>query len=91
MVNDCANPKCSKPLHYLRDGRVFVFDVPSAPSVARVEGARGRRMEHYWLCGDCAQSYTLKHSPDGGIELLARPPLQAHKLNAVVLLNTLAS
>ena len=28
MVNQCANPKCGKPLHYLREGRIFVFDLP---------------------------------------------------------------
>ena len=28
MVNHCSNPQCAKPLHYLRDGRIFVFDVP---------------------------------------------------------------
>ena len=28
MVNQCANPSCAKPLHYLREGRIFVFDLP---------------------------------------------------------------
>jgi hypothetical protein len=77
MVNYCANPKCEKPLHYLREGRIFVFDVPDAPSVKRIDGARGRRMEHYWLCGDCAQTLIVKHSTAEGMELLARSPIRS--------------
>lgn len=72
MVNVCANPKCSKPLHYLREGRIYVFDVPSPE---RVDGARARRMEHYWLCGDCCNTLTLTRSPDSGVALVARPPI----------------
>jgi hypothetical protein len=75
MVNSCANPTCSKPLHYLREGRIFVFDVPETPAIKRMDGARGRRMEHYWLCGDCAQTLMLKHSIEEGVKLLSRPPI----------------
>ena len=70
MVDNCANPKCNKPLHYLRDGRVFTFNVPGA-SV----GANGQRIphiEHYWLCGDCAASMTLERIPELGIKVFAR-------------------
>ncbi len=91
MVNSCANPKCSKPLHYLREGRVFVFDVPDAPSANRTKGARGRRMEHYWLCGDCAQTYMLKHSTEEGVRLLARSPMHTINPMKVIISNTLAS
>ena len=65
MVNNCANPKCNKPLHYLRDGRVFVFEVASA----RVgpDGNRLPHIEHYWLCGDCAPSMVVESTGDAGI------------------------
>jgi len=61
MVNHCANPKCEKPLHYLREGRIFVFDVASEEA----DGKRSRRMEHYWLCGECAQSMAMQQSAEG--------------------------
>jgi hypothetical protein len=59
MVNNCANPKCAKPLHYLREGRVFVFDIESdSPKAVH-------RMEHYWLCGACSQTMRLEKTADG--------------------------
>ena len=63
MVSNCANPKCAKPLHYLREGRIFVFDV--ATGVPGKNGKLTRRMEHYWLCGMCCQSLTMEQTPDG--------------------------
>jgi hypothetical protein len=57
MVNSCANPKCGKPLHYLRDGRVFLFDV-----VRKADGASVHRREHFWLCGECSKMYFLEQN-----------------------------
>jgi hypothetical protein len=40
MMNHCANPQCAKPLHYLREGRIFVFDVPIRNLGGSTEGIR---------------------------------------------------
>jgi hypothetical protein len=69
MVSHCANPKCAKPLHYLREGRIFVFDVTA--SEADRNGKRSRRMEHYWLCGACSQTLAMQQSDDG-VRVVAR-------------------
>ncbi|HKR27355.1 MAG TPA: hypothetical protein VJS11_07860 [Acidobacteriaceae bacterium] len=57
MLNQCANPACARPLVYLREGRIFVFEVPST------NGANGekrtRHLEHFWLCGKCARTMRL--------------------------------
>lgn len=58
MVNHCANPQCCKPLHYLREGRVYVFDVTRQVSGAAERTAR--RMEHFWLCGVCSEVFFLE-------------------------------
>ena len=63
MVSHCANPKCAKPLHYLRDGRIFVFDVAAGEATAQGKGPH--RMEHYWLCGSCSQTMVMEQSPEG--------------------------
>lgn len=68
MVSNCANPKCAKPLHYLREGRIFVFDV----AVDGPGSKRSRRMEHYWLCGVCSQTMMMEQTPDG-VRVVARP------------------
>ncbi|MFP5226292.1 MAG: hypothetical protein ACLGXA_01590 [Acidobacteriota bacterium] len=64
MVSHCANPKCAKPLHYLREGRIFVFDV-TAGEVDKKSGKHPRRMEHYWLCGECSQTLAMEQSAEG--------------------------
>lgn len=59
MVNKCANPKCAKPLHYLREGRIFVFD-------AEIDSDKPiHRMEHFWLCGACSQTMRLEKTVQG--------------------------
>lgn len=63
MVSHCANPKCAKPLHYLREGRIFVFDVPGEKTDK--DGKRSRRMEHFWLCGACSQTMLMEQTADG--------------------------
>lgn len=70
MVSNCANPKCGKPLHYLRDGRIFVFDVPDKNAGAG--GKRARRLEHFWLCGSCSQTLAMEQSADG-VRVVQRP------------------
>jgi hypothetical protein len=60
MVNKCANPKCEKPLHYLREGRVFVFDAAESDQTTSVH-----RMEHFWLCGNCSRSMRLEQTLQG--------------------------
>jgi hypothetical protein len=71
MVDNCANPKCNKPLRYLRDGRVFTFSVPGA-SVGP-NGQRLPHVEHYWLCGDCAVSLTVERLPGSAVRVLPLP------------------
>ncbi len=70
MVNNCANPNCNKPLHYLRDGRVFVFDVASKQLGA--DGKRLRQLEHFWLCGDCEPTMIVEYNHDHGVTVLPR-------------------
>jgi hypothetical protein len=63
MVSACANPGCGKPLHYLRDGRIFLFEVPTG--VADFDGKPARHMEHFWLCGECSTGLTLTNGVEG--------------------------
>ena len=74
MVNHCANPKCAKPLHYLREGRIFVFNMQPGAS----EGVPERTihsLQHYWLCGDCSQTMFLEKTSNG-IRLVVKPGLR---------------
>jgi hypothetical protein len=71
MVSYCANSGCAKPLHYLRDGRIYVFD--ASIGTAAPGRKRERHLEHYWLCGACAQSLMLMQDAQGWIHVVPRP------------------
>jgi hypothetical protein len=70
MVNHCANPQCCKPLHYLREGRVYVFDVTKSLAAG---DRMPRRMEHFWLCGACSEIYLLEQVEDRTVRIVSRP------------------
>ncbi len=71
MVNHCSNPTCNKPLHYLREGRIFVFDVIDPKSSALPNGRYLHHMEHFWLCGQCSETLLLEQT-EMGIRVLPR-------------------
>lgn len=69
MISHCANSKCAKPLHYLREGRLFAFEVPAGNPDR--SGKRARRIEHYWLCGTCSLTMEIRQFP-GGMKVVPR-------------------
>lgn len=87
MVSNCANPKCGKPLHYLREGRIFVFEVSAGIDP---NGKRTRRLEHFWLCGACSQTMVVQQSAEG-IRAVARQPARFRREMAVTPIQYLAS
>jgi hypothetical protein len=96
MVSKCANPSCSTPFHYLREGKIFRVEVEvsaSHPAQETVELSDGkkfpfllasnkaaRKTEHYWLCGPCSQTMNLQFDKDAG--LLVFPKQQARAAHA---------
>jgi len=72
MLDHCANPQCAKPLRYLREGRIFVFDSSSTSDGVK----RAHRLEHYWLCGECSQTLILERTQQG--IRLGEKPDRAH-------------
>lgn len=69
MVSHCANPSCNKPLHYLREGKVFLF---SGKNGSKQNSKTLQMMEHYWLCGKCAREWTLTMDEEHGVQLEPR-------------------
>ena len=51
MISQCANPACRRKLHYLRNGKMYLFEVSTKTG--------GKRTEHFWLCGECSKSMIL--------------------------------
>jgi len=70
MVDFCANPRCARPLKYLRDGRIYIFEMKSAPG--EPGSKRIHRVEHYWLCGACSQTLILVQDR-AGVHVAPKP------------------
>jgi hypothetical protein len=64
MIDQCQNPQCARPLHYLREVRIFVFSVDPKDDPTCVST---HRLQHFWLCGCCARCFTLKRTLKGAI------------------------
>jgi hypothetical protein len=72
MVSHCANPACDVPLRYLRDGRLYQFEVRCTNSdgfrlTDPALGKSTRHVSHYWLCGQCSALLTLHFDPTSGV------------------------
>jgi len=70
MLSKCANPSCSTPLVYLREGKIFMMENGGQPQV-RAEGPLlvkpGNRVEHFWLCGPCSVEMTITYDSEHGV------------------------
>ncbi len=79
MISKCANPACSTQVHYMREGRLFRIETaPQGPAGSEPlefrERKPPRRIEHFWLCGKCAASFTLVMDHGRVVAM----PLRAH-------------
>lgn len=77
MISKCANPECPKLFQYLREGQVFrveVQDVPPATPGPFVEKSKKpiRRVEHFWLCGECSRTMNVSFDKDSHIHVVAK-------------------
>jgi hypothetical protein len=78
MLTQCANPLCSKPLHYLREGKVYRVEIKEEPADASTPflisdtGKKQNRLQHYWLCGECTKNVTLRFDNLGHITVVPK-------------------
>ncbi len=77
LAMQCANPQCSKELLYLREGRLELLELEShAEDQFRPDdGAFAIRSlpgRLFWLCGDCARTYTVKRWTASGLIVALR-------------------
>jgi hypothetical protein len=83
MMSKCANPACSTPFQYLREGRLFKFELQRRDLhlIGGEESKSALRVEHFWLCGRCAAVLTLSRESSGDIKVV---PLQGRPKRAQV-------
>ena len=71
MLSTCANPACRAPFQYLREGRLYKFEVHSG-TTAVTNRKPPRKVEHFWLCGECATTMTLTLGEHHKVEITPR-------------------
>lgn len=76
MLAKCANPTCSTPLVYLREGKIFMVESPQ-PQFALLSPIpkASKRVEHFWLCGPCSNEMTLIFDRQRGVEIVRKKPI----------------
>ena len=70
MLAKCANPVCTAPFLYLREGKLYQMEMGAdgAPAEQSTDERKpGRRLEFFWLCGSCASQMTLVLDPGRGV------------------------
>jgi len=91
MLAKCANPSCSTPLVYLREGKIFMVEsgpqslglqskTTIAPAPLQLASKAQNRVEHFWLCGPCSSMMTLTFDRQQGMQVVRKkviPPSAA--------------
>lgn len=75
MLAKCANPACSTPLVYLREGKIFMVDSPrqfELLGAVPIKRKAANRVEHFWLCGPCSSDMTLTYDRERGIQIVRK-------------------
>lgn len=76
MLSKCANPACSKPFRYLRDGKLFEIDsrtISGSPTVGERKPVRA--VEFFWLCSECCSEFTVVNDREKGVITVPIVPL----------------
>lgn len=79
MTAQCANPACSIPLRFLNAGRLFQFEIRPKPVEREIEpnpaepsALASQKIQHFWLCGQCASRLTLVFDALRGVVIAPR-------------------
>lgn len=76
MLTKCANPSCSTPLVYLREGKIFMMEHPPGSQPVSATDQRKQvspwRVEHFWLCGPCSAEMTVVYDRESGVLVLPK-------------------
>jgi hypothetical protein len=71
MIHKCANTQCSEPFRYMRAGKLFQVDREQIGQASADNSKPSHNVEHFWLCGRCAETLTLVYERGRGV--ITRP------------------
>ena len=81
MIATCANPACNVPFRYFRSGKIFVLNANDVDPRSRTDFPK-RRIEYFWLCGECGPAMRLMRTTDGTVTI-CQPPRPSDPLGAL--------
>ena len=67
MLAKCANPSYNAKFKYLREGRLFEFNVGDGARYNTIPSQISARREWFWLCEQCSRVLTLQCTAEGDI------------------------
>jgi hypothetical protein len=75
MLHKCANPNCINPFRKLSEGKLFLVETESLANPVGRRWGEGikHRIEHFWLCGQCASVLTLAFDKGKGLRTVPLP------------------
>lgn len=73
MLSKCANPDCTAPFHYLRDGKLFQIEAGKRGPQLITDKRPAHKIEYFWLCGSCSTSMTLAVHRSKGVVAIPLP------------------
>lgn len=76
MLSKCANPSCSTPLVYLREGKIFMMEHTAEHPEGPTPFKTGSRVEHFWLCGPCSAEMTVTYDSEFGVAVVPKNKVQ---------------
>ena len=81
MLSKCANPACSAPFRYLREGKLF--EMQTQDPVVSIAGPKPpRRVEFFWLCDHCSTELTVVLDQKTGVKTVPLPKAAARRAAA---------
>ena len=76
MLSKCANPHCTTPFQYFREGRIVIVSRQENGHRAHVDATRQKysshNVEHFWLCGPCGRRYDIAYPEPGRVMVVPR-------------------
>lgn len=77
MLHKCANPNCANPFRKLSEGKLFLVEtesfLPGKSGLRRWDEGTQHRIEHFWLCAQCASVLTLAFEKGKGLKTIPLP------------------
>ena len=76
MLHKCANPDCASPFRRLSEGKLFLLqteDGQAAEDDRNDFSRQPHRIEHFWLCNQCAGVLTLSFQRGRGMVTVPLP------------------